>query len=84
MRLLQNRDRYHSAPVPIFTVDQMASSIATENDESAKLIHLVLWRYLPTQQVRTVTQSTDKKVVLISCCSDEFFYSVAIDGYIHC
>lgn len=41
------RERAFSTAAPIFTVDQLASTVARDEDPSAELTHLVLWRYLP-------------------------------------
>ncbi|XP_045135672.1 solute carrier family 35 member F5-like [Portunus trituberculatus] len=40
-------------PASIFTVDQVASSVARDTDEGAQLTHLVLWRYLPIEHPQT-------------------------------
>lgn len=40
-------------PASIFTVDQVASSVARDTDEEALLTHLILWRYLPIERPQT-------------------------------
>ncbi|XP_042235907.1 uncharacterized protein LOC121875417 isoform X2 [Homarus americanus] len=62
------RDRRTPPPVPIFTLDQLASSVARDSDANAQLTHLVLWHYLPIQQARTIYNNNDEKVSLNYFC----------------
>ncbi|KAG7169577.1 Solute carrier family 35 member F5-like 5, partial [Homarus americanus] len=59
--IYQTRDRRTPPPVPIFTLDQLASSVARDSDANAQLTHLVLWHYLPIQQARTIYNNNDEK-----------------------
>ena len=49
-KILQRTDL---PPASIFTVDQVATSVARDTDEAAQLTHLVLWRYLPIERPQT-------------------------------
>ncbi|KAG7161149.1 Solute carrier family 35 member F5-like 9, partial [Homarus americanus] len=66
--IYQTRDRRTPPPVPIFTLDQLASSVARDSDANAQLTHLVLWHYLPIQQARTIYNNNDEKVSLNYFC----------------
>lgn len=58
-KILQRTDL---PPAPIFTVDQVASSVARETDERAQLTHLVLWHYLPIERPQTFGHKVHKQV----------------------
>lgn len=65
----QRTDGSLSPPADIFTADQLSGIVARENDENAKLMRLVMWRYLPVDQPRVDADLPNEKVS-ISCATE--------------
>ncbi|KAG7167895.1 Solute carrier family 35 member F5-like 14 [Homarus americanus] len=57
--IYQTRDRRTPPPVPIFTLDQLASSVARDSDANAQLTHLSEPKYVPLKLQELQEKSSD-------------------------